>query len=75
MNFRTGIGWMIEPEKRIFLILESTRDVELAAQHLFRIGYDNVAGYLHQGMAAWENAALPLETIGIWTATDHSFIR
>ena len=36
-------------------------------EHLFRIGYDNVQGYLHQGMASWENAALPLETVGIWT--------
>ncbi len=66
-EFPTWVGWMIDPQKKIYVVVESTRDVEAVSQHLFRIGYDNIAGYLHQGMASWENAALPLETVGIWT--------
>ena len=66
-EFPTWVGWMIDPEQKICVVVESTRDVKAVSEHLFRIGYDNVQGYLHQGMASWENAALPLETLGIWT--------
>ena len=66
-EFPTWVGWMIDPQKKIYVVVESTRDVEAVSQHLFRIGYDNIEGYLHQGMSSWENAALPLETVGIWT--------
>ena len=66
-EFPNWIGWMIDPARKIFVVVESVRDVETVSRHLFRIGYDNLGGYLHQGMASWENAALPLETIGIWT--------
>ncbi len=66
-EFPNWVGWMIDPEKKILLVLESERGVCLAAQQLFRIGYDNVIGYLHDGMTTWQDAALPLEHIGEWT--------
>jgi hydroxyacylglutathione hydrolase len=69
-EFPNWVGWMIDPAKKIYVVIESVRDVELASQHLFRIGYDNFGGYLHQGMAAWENAALPLASLGTWTAPE-----
>jgi hydroxyacylglutathione hydrolase len=69
-EFPNWVGWMIDPEKKIYVVVESTRDVEAVSEHLFRIGYDSIKGYLHQGMAAWENAALPLASVGIWTAPE-----
>lgn len=66
-EFPIWLGWMVDPDKNILLVLESERDVELAAQQLFRLGYDNVTGYLHEGMTSWQNAALPLERTGEWT--------
>ncbi|HVF10730.1 MAG TPA: rhodanese-like domain-containing protein [Abditibacteriaceae bacterium] len=66
-EFPNWIGWMLDMEQRILLVLESERGVCLAAQQLFRIGYDNVLGYLHDGMTTWQDAALPLEHIGEWT--------
>ncbi len=69
-EFPTWVGWMIDPEQKICVVVESTRDVKTVSEHLFRIGYDHVQGYLHQGMAAWENAALPLASVGIWTALE-----
>ncbi|MEJ7862905.1 MAG: rhodanese-like domain-containing protein [Pyrinomonadaceae bacterium] len=69
-EFPTWVGWMIDPQKKIVVVVESVRDVDAVSQHLFRIGYDNLGGYLHQGMASWENAALPLEMLGIWTAPE-----
>ncbi|MGG6294158.1 MBL fold metallo-hydrolase [Leptolyngbya sp. AN02str] len=66
-EFPNWIGWMIDPEHKILLVLESERGVTLASQQLFRIGYDNVIGYLHNGMTSWQNAGLPLEHTGEWT--------
>jgi len=66
-EFPTWVGWMIRPEQTILFVVESERDVSLAAEHLFRLGYDNVAGYLHGGMTTWQNGGLLLEHLGEWT--------
>ncbi len=66
-EFPLWTGWMIDGEKTILLVVESERAIELVAQHLFRTGYDNIAGYLHDGMTSWQNAALQLESTGEWT--------
>jgi len=66
-EFPMWTGWMIEAEQNILLVVESERDIKTVAEHLFRTGYDNVAGYLHNGMTSWQNAALPLEKTGEWT--------
>jgi hydroxyacylglutathione hydrolase len=66
-EFPMWAGWMLEADQNILLVVESERDVKAVAEHLFRTGYDNVVGYLHNGMTAWQNAALPLEKTGEWT--------
>ncbi len=57
---------MIDPEKKILMVLESERGVSLASQQLFRIGYDNIVGYLHDGMTSWQDAGKPLKHLGEW---------
>ncbi|MGB7441511.1 MAG: rhodanese-like domain-containing protein [Coleofasciculaceae cyanobacterium] len=69
-SFPNWIGWMIDPAKSLLLIVESERDVKLVTEHLFRIGYDNLAGYLHDGMTSWQNAGLPLQRVGEWTVQE-----
>jgi hydroxyacylglutathione hydrolase len=66
-EFPNWVGWMVEPERQILLVLESERGVQLASEQLFRLGYDNVIGYLHDGMTSWQNAGLPLQRVGEWT--------
>ncbi|RUR72510.1 rhodanese-like domain-containing protein [Chlorogloeopsis fritschii PCC 9212] len=66
-EFPNWVGWMIEPEKTLLLVIESDRDVKLVTEQLFRLGYDNLGGYLHDGMTSWQNAGLPLEHLGEWT--------
>ncbi|QJW91193.1 MBL fold metallo-hydrolase [Spirosoma taeanense] len=66
-EFPTWVGWMIDREQPILLIVESERDLALAGEHLFRVGYDTIVGYLHKGMTSWQNSALPLESAGEWT--------
>ena len=66
-EFPNWVGWMVEPDQQILLVLESERGVQLASEQLFRLGYDNVIGYLHDGMTSWQNAGLPLQRVGEWT--------
>ena len=61
--FPSWVGWMIDPEQSILLVTAGQTEVQEASEHLFRIGYDNVAGYLHSGMTNWQTAGLPLQRI------------
>ncbi len=66
-EFPNWVGWMIDPAQSLLLVVESKRDVELVTDQLFRIGYDNLVGYLHDGMTSWQNAGLPLSKVEEWT--------
>jgi len=66
-EFPNWVGWMIDPAQTVLLVVESERDVKLATEQLFRLGYDHLGGYLHDGMTSWQNAGLPLDRVGEWT--------
>ncbi|MEG3435993.1 rhodanese-like domain-containing protein [Pannus brasiliensis CCIBt3594] len=68
--FPNWVGWMIPPERSLLVIVESERDVKLVTEQLFRVGYDHLAGYLHDGMTSWQDAGLPLERVTEWTVHD-----
>jgi hydroxyacylglutathione hydrolase len=54
------IGWFVAPEQPVLLIPDRNDDVEKAAIYLNRQGYDNIVGYLADGMAAWLMDDLPI---------------
>ncbi len=62
-------GWFIPPDKPIITVVEDVRDLD-AASSLVRIGYDNVAGYLSGGLAAWYSAGHPLTSLNFITASE-----
>ncbi len=57
-------GWIAEYSKPIYLVLERDDEVSKAATCLYRIGFDNVRGYLCGGFQPWLNLASDLEFIG-----------
>jgi hydroxyacylglutathione hydrolase len=61
--FPSWVGWMIDPNQSLLLITEGPDALRQVSEHLFRIGYDNVVGYLHGGMTSWQTAGLPLQRI------------
>lgn len=62
-EFALWAGWMLRPEQRILLVLPDDSQARSAARHLFRIGIENIAGYLRRGMRGWFEAGLPFETL------------
>ena len=69
-QFVSWAGWMLDPEETILLVVENERDLCPIREHLFRIGIDQVVGYLHSGMESWETTARPLQSIPQWTVRE-----
>lgn len=57
-------GWLLDPDQPILLVLESEDTLEEIVRYFVRTGYTKFAGYLVGGMQAWNNAGLPLESVG-----------
>ncbi len=60
---------MLTHNQRILLVLERPEDIEKAKPFLWRLGYDNILGYLCPGIDAWRNKGKPTDQIGAITAT------
>ena len=60
-------GWLLDPKKPLLLVLESDDQLEEIVRYFLRTGYTQFAGYLVGGMTAWNNAGLPLESVGQMT--------
>lgn len=54
-------GWLLDPEQPLLLVPDNDEQVEQLLRLFLRTGFSNFSGYLVGGMAAWSNAALPLE--------------
>jgi hydroxyacylglutathione hydrolase len=63
-------GWVLPYDKPIILVLEDSRDLEMAVRLLIRLGYDQIAGYLREGIDAWYKEALPTEQLGLLTVQE-----
>lgn len=56
-------GWLLEPEQSVILVADDNRQANLTAQHMARIGYDNVIGYLGTSVSAWAAAGHEFRSI------------
>jgi hydroxyacylglutathione hydrolase len=57
-------------DKPIILVLEDSGDLEMAVRYLIRLGYDQIVGYLRDGIDAWYKKALPTEQLGLLTVQE-----
>jgi hydroxyacylglutathione hydrolase len=62
-EFPIWSGWMLRPDPQILLVLADEGDLDRAQRHLLRIGIENVAGFLRQGMRGWIEAGLPFQRL------------
>ena len=59
----TWVGTLVPDDVPLVLVLEREGDWSEVVTALGRIGYDRVAGYLLGGVAAWQEAGLPLTRV------------
>ena len=72
-SFATRVGFVASPENHLLLVVKNERDLHEAISQLAVVGFDQVVGYLEGGMAACQEADLPVQQLGqIAVETLHS---
>jgi len=56
-------GWFLPYDRDLLLVVDAYDEVETAFRHLTRIGYDRVAGFLDDGLHAWEVSGRDYQSI------------
>ena len=56
-------GWLLDPERPIYLVLEHDADLPRVLRLLWRVGCVDIGGYLAGGMSAWREAGRKLSRI------------
>jgi hydroxyacylglutathione hydrolase len=59
-TFASWCGSLVDATRRLVIVAEDPGSVEEAVTRLARVGIENVAGFLDGGIAAWDQAGLPL---------------
>jgi glyoxylase-like metal-dependent hydrolase (beta-lactamase superfamily II)/rhodanese-related sulfurtransferase len=54
------IGFVFPPDVPIILLLSDPSEYEQVVYSLARVGYENVVGYLAEGLDVWEKMGLPI---------------
>jgi hydroxyacylglutathione hydrolase len=62
--FDPWAGRLLDPEKPIILVSESWEQTTNIQRRLFRMGFDNVEGFLQGGIRNWIQSGLPTESTG-----------
>jgi hydroxyacylglutathione hydrolase len=47
-------GWFLSHDNSVALVASRYEDVKTAVRHLARLGFDNIVGFLDEGLHAWE---------------------
>ncbi len=74
-QFSARAGLFLPADTPLVLVAGGPTDLVRAAQGLARIGIDEIAGYLHWGMADWRSHGLPVLTVPQITVHDLATMR
>jgi hydroxyacylglutathione hydrolase len=69
-TFGTWLGWVVESDRPIVLLLDDSGDWDDAIRQSLRIGHDSVVGYVRGGFPAWVEGGLPVESNGTLTVDE-----
>ncbi len=69
-SFGSYVGWLVPFDSSIVLVAGGKDVHEDIAVQLFRIGYERIVGYLHDGIEAWDRSGRPLDHYAIATLED-----
>jgi rhodanese-related sulfurtransferase len=57
--FASWLGWLVDPTRSLVFVLDDDQDRAELVRQCLSIGYENFAGELDRGMAAWRADAQP----------------
>ncbi|MFX1541058.1 MAG: rhodanese-like domain-containing protein [Promethearchaeota archaeon] len=61
-------GWVLTHDQELLLIVERPQDMDTVKPFLWRLGYDNIIGYLCPGIDEWRNKGKPTDQLGVISA-------
>ncbi|NMB79575.1 MAG: rhodanese-like domain-containing protein, partial [Methanomicrobiales archaeon] len=64
-TFATQAGWVLPPDREIFLVAENRDQALGATLELRRVGFDRVVGFLAGGIRPWAMHGYPVATVPI----------
>jgi hydroxyacylglutathione hydrolase len=62
-------GWVLDHTLRILLVTERKADINRVQKHFWRIGYDNLYGFLCGGIGSWQEQGRPLSRLRTLSVT------
>ena len=60
-SFGTWLGWIVDAETPVVLLVDGVEDLDDLSRQALRIGYEAMAGYIEGGFAAWRRSGRPVE--------------
>ena len=63
-------GWILNYDQRILFVVERKADVARVARHFWRLGFDNVYGFLCKGVGEWQEQGKPISHIHTISAAE-----
>ena len=60
-SFGTWLGWVVDADRPIVLIVDTPADLDDLARQALRIGFETIVGYVEGGFEAWRLAGRPVE--------------
>jgi hydroxyacylglutathione hydrolase len=69
-SFGTWLGWVVEPDRPLVLVMDHADDWDDLIRQALRIGFERIAGYLRGGFAAWASGTGEIEGLEALTVRD-----
>src|SRR5512133_216435 len=66
-SFATWVGWLVDFDDSVVLVMESDDHWAEVMTSLARVGYERVLGDLQGGIGSWVGAALPIDHAAQWS--------
>jgi hydroxyacylglutathione hydrolase len=63
-SFGTWLGWVVEPDRPLVLLVDRPDDTDALVRQALRVGYEQVAGHVRGGFGAWAAAGAPTRSGG-----------
>jgi hydroxyacylglutathione hydrolase len=63
-------GWFLDTNQYIVFVHERSNDIDIVAPMLRRLGFDNMCGFLCEGLNSWQEAGKPISNFGIMSVTE-----
>lgn len=60
-SFGTWLGWVVDADRPVVLVVDDVADLDDLARQAVRIGFETIVGHVAGGFEAWRRAGRPIE--------------